>query len=222
MLRITILSIACLLIYVSTSFAQELSAQDYIEVHKQMAIEKMLEHGCPASIILGIAMHESANGNSRIARHLNNHFGIKGRNNSQTIRSAYKGYDCVTESYTDFIEYLKRRKQTENLFEDYDHTQYEEWINAIARSGYAQSASWPTKVIATIRRHNLHEYDQQGDSTSVPILATTNIPSSTLYIVKKGDTLSAIAKKHYTTVSEIRKKNNLAHTRLSIGQKLVL
>ena len=38
----------------------------------------MHESGVPASIVLAVAMHESANGNSHIAKKLNNQFGVKG------------------------------------------------------------------------------------------------------------------------------------------------
>jgi uncharacterized FlgJ-related protein len=39
----------------------------------------MHETGIPASIVLGVAMHESGCGNSTIAQNLNNQFGSKGR-----------------------------------------------------------------------------------------------------------------------------------------------
>src|SRR3546814_460324 len=75
--------------------AQKVSVQAYIEAHQKTAIHYMEEYGIPASIILGIAIHESASGNSKLARYLNNHFGIKGENTSTAIRSSYKGYDSV-------------------------------------------------------------------------------------------------------------------------------
>ncbi len=40
------------------------------------------------------------------------------------------------------------------------------------------------------------------------------------YVVKKGDTLGAIAKKHKTTVANIKKWNHLKSDMISIGQKL--
>ena len=86
------------------------TSQSYIENYKDAAINAKNHHGVPASIILGVAMHESGNGTSKIARHLNNHFGIKGSNNSTEIRSAYKGYESVEDSYQDFIGLLQRRR----------------------------------------------------------------------------------------------------------------
>src|SRR5690606_25642995 len=113
---------------VARSQAQKQSPQTYIERHKDAAVHYMEEYGCPASIILAIALHESAYGTSRVARHLNNHFGIKGPNDSKIIRSAYKGYASVEESYADFIDFLQRRKSTEQLFERYQPHEYREWV----------------------------------------------------------------------------------------------
>jgi LysM repeat protein len=38
--------------------------------------------------------------------------------------------------------------------------------------------------------------------------------------VKKGETLSSIAKKYGTTVSKIKRLNNLRSTKIRIGQRL--
>lgn len=199
----------------------EYTAETYIETFKDAAIAHMEAHGCPASVILAVAMHESANGNSRIARHLNNHFGIKGPNNSTAIRSAYKGYASVAESYEDFIAFLKRRTATQRLFEAYAAYEYEQWVRGIARSGYAASTSWASKVLATIRRYDLQQYDNAPPEAATAVHPAEPAAGS-LYIVKKGDTLSAIARKHRTTVKSIQQKNNMHSTRLQIGQELIL
>jgi len=140
--------------------AQTLNSSEYVEKYKGVAQEMMLEYGVPASVILAIAMHESANGGSRVAKHLNNHFGIKGKNNSKTIRSAYKGYDSVLNSYDDFVGLLKRRKSYATLFDTHYGEDFQAWVKGIARGGYSQSAGWSSKVLATIKRFNLDELDK--------------------------------------------------------------
>ncbi|MCA5006670.1 glucosaminidase domain-containing protein [Sphingobacterium bovistauri] len=151
-----VLCITC----IATTFGQnKFSPSSYIEVHKKAAQELMQETGVPASVILAVAIHESAYGNSRIAKHLNNHFGIKGKNNSKKIKSAYKGYSSVTESYNDFVGLLKRRKSTQHLFGQSANKNFQSWVNAIARSGYSQTKSWKTHVLRTISRYNLDQYD---------------------------------------------------------------
>lgn len=47
-----------------------------------------------------------------------------------------------------------------------------------------------------------------------------NLDTSTIYIVKKGDSLYSIAKKYNTTVDNIKNKNKLNTNLLSIGQQL--
>ncbi|MFC3195994.1 glucosaminidase domain-containing protein [Parapedobacter deserti] len=203
------------------TFAQRISPQAYIERYKDAAIQYMEDYGCPASIILAIAMHESAHGNSRVARYLNNHFGIKGPNNSTAIQSAYKGYESVEESYQDFINFLMRRKSTERLFEQHQPHEYKAWVRGIARSGYAHSTTWSSKVIGMIQRYNLHELDKrpEGDAT---VAAADESDGAAGYTVKPGDTLYDLARKHGTTVKEIQRNNGLSDSRLHIGQQLIL
>ncbi|WP_436833523.1 glucosaminidase domain-containing protein [Parapedobacter sp. DT-150] len=217
--------ILCLMMFIAASplrtSAQSLSATAYIEQHKDAAIQYMKEYGCPASIILAIAMHESANGNSKIARYLNNHFGIKGRNNSKAIRSAYKGYASVEASYADFVGLLTRRKSTQKLFERYEPHEYQKWVQGIAQSGYAQSPSWPSKVINMIEKYDLDELDEQPEGGAV--LATVAEPDDAdSYTVRQGDTLYDLARKYGTTVKAIQRSNGLTTSRLRIGQQLIL
>lgn len=138
---------------------KKFSPSSYIAEHKKVAQQLMRETGVPASVILAIAIHESAYGNSRIATNLNNHFGIKGKNNSKKIKSAYKGYDSVLASYHDFIGLLQRRKSTQTLFDKNSSTDYSSWVRGIARSGYSATKDWSRKVIGTIDRYNLDELD---------------------------------------------------------------
>jgi len=134
--------------------------QSYIKAHKDAAIKYMEEFGIPASIILGIAYHESAHGNSKLANYLNNHFGIKGKNNNKEIRSAYKGYDSVDDSYRDFVRYIGSRKQFNGLINKYGPGNYKDWVFGIAKGGYAASSTWSAQVIAIIDKHKLYELDE--------------------------------------------------------------
>ncbi|WP_353196325.1 glucosaminidase domain-containing protein [Parapedobacter defluvii] len=215
------LTIGWIVGFASHSMAQEYTAQRYIEQYKDAAVHYMEEYGCPASIILAIAMHESAHGGSRVARYLNNHFGIKGPNTSKEIRSAYKGYASVEESYADFIEFLKRRKGSRELFERYQPHEYQKWVQGIARSGYAHSPSWSAKVIGIIREYNLDDLDSQPAAGEVAASLDEPVETET-YTVKQGDTLYDIARKYGTTVKDLQRNNGLTHSRLHIGQQLIL
>lgn len=50
----------------------------------------------------------------------------------------------------------------------------------------------------------------------------TSTATGTSHIVRKGETLSGIAKKYHTTVAALKKTNGLRHDRLRAGQKLRL
>lgn len=227
---------------VVSTHAQKFSPSSYIAEHKDIAQQLMVETGVPASVILAVAIHESAYGNSRIAQHLNNHFGIKGKNNSRTIRSAYKGYSSVKESYLDFIGFLKRRKSTTNLFDEHSQEDYKNWVKGIARSGYSTTKTWSSKVLATISRYHLDEFDHQspqnGSLADVAKAQTkqedlllsameksdssTSFGASQTHVVVKGETLSSVARRYDTSIDALKRRNNLQSSKLSIGQRLLL
>ena len=221
---ISILLVSLSLFIPKQSSAQKkYTPQSYIQAHKDAAIKYMEEYGIPASIILGIAYHESAHGNSRLATYLNNHFGIKGKNDSKKIKSAYKGYESVEESYLDFVNYIESRKQFNGLIDKYGPGNYKDWVFGIARGGYAASTTWAKQVIEIIDRHRLYELDSNPSAS----LARKAEPVSRSaangnYTVKKGDSLSALAKRYQTTVKDIKSKNNLTSSNLKIGQELML
>lgn len=212
----TFLLIPLFPLFSSQVLAQKNTAEKYIEAHKERAIKIMEKYDIPASIILGVAIHESAFGNSRLAQYLNNHFGIKGKNNSTEIKSAYKGYESVEESYMDFVRILQERKQFSHLFDKFESYDYRNWALGIAKGGYASSKTWSAQVIGIIKKYELDQFDHP--KTAQIDEAFKSKP----YIVKPGDTLSKIAGKFNTTVGEIQSNNRLKSTRLQIGQELLL
>lgn len=219
------------LLFISLSFklTAQTSALEYIEKYKDIAREHMNQQGVPASVILAISMHESANGQSKIAKYLNNHFGIKGKNTSLEIKSAYRGYDSVKDSYLDFIAAMRRNKKLEILFDKYSSYDYYNWVIGIQHGGYAASKLWGSQVLAIIKKYRLYELDSRpeglGDDsntdeqTVVPKKEAT-VPKT--YMVKKGDTLINIAKRFSTNVKNLMQKNSLSSSRLSIGQRILL
>jgi hypothetical protein len=207
------------------------SASVYVERYKSVAIEKMNQTGVPASVILAVAMHESGSGTSKIARYLNNHFGIKGKNRVKTIRSAYKSYDSVEDSYADFIATLKKHPSFAKLFNTPYSYKYTYWVRGIQRGGYAHSKTWGAQVLGFIKKYQLDQFDNQAPQLipemAVDTLTEINAPVSIQvvtvhrrYIVKKGDTLSGIAKRLGTSVSAMMRINKLKTSRLQPGQKI--
>lgn len=204
---------------------------DYIEEHVDHAQELMREHEIPASIILAVAIHESAAGKSKIARHLNNHFGVKGKNSNTDIRSAYRDYPTVDSSYNHFVDFLHSRTYFNVLFDKYDQYDYRNWAKGIHRAGYARSTTWANQVIALINKYELYQYDERPDDyieNIIPVVELVKKPVSkrtftkkaTFYTVKNGDNLSKIAQRNGTTATVLMKKNGLKSSFLKIGQRI--
>ncbi|MEJ5054401.1 glucosaminidase domain-containing protein [Sphingobacterium sp. MYb382] len=218
---------------VTTTKAQKFSPSSYIAEYKEVAQQLMEETGVPASVILAIAIHESAYGNSRIAKHLNNHFGIKGSNRSKKIRSAYKGYSSVRESYLDFIDLLQRRKSTSTLFDEATEQDYKKWVRGIARSGYSRTGDWSSKVLSTIDRYNLDDYDQPLMPNTIPgksMLAQNSVAQEDLLLkemlknkpVNKFDVADMLTKKLNNAAEGLTRKGKLASDKLPTGQRSLL
>jgi len=221
-----IFTFCILLLSVITCKAQE--TEEYIAEHAEFAQTLMRDHKIPASLILAIAIHESAAGNSRIAQYLNNHFGVKGPNNNTEIRSSFRDYLSADESYSHFVEIMETRAPFNNLFEKYDQYDYQGWARGIQRSGYAHSRSWASQVIALVKKHELHKYDERPEDYVEPVYKSTYRKRSSksslakIYKVKPGDNLSVIAKKKGTTVKALMNKNGLKKVNLKPGQKIKL
>lgn len=223
-ISLSVISIVVFLMGSTQASHAQKTAQEYINTYKEQAVSAMEEFGVPASIILAVAMHESANGTSRVATYLNNHFGIKGPNNSKQIRSSYKGYASVQESYDDFINYLKNRKQFQSLFTKCSPYDYQAWAYGIMKGGYAGSKAWASHIVAMIKKHQLFLLDNRPEGYQEPALVNNEHVAEEViinsYTVKKGDTLGAIAKRHHTSVRKIKNDNKLKSDRLKIGQRI--
>jgi LysM repeat protein len=196
---------------------------NYVDENKELAVDLMNQHHVPASIILAVAIHESAAGTSKIARYLNNHFGIKGHNSNTQIRSSYKDYDGPKDSYLDFVDKLQTRSKFKILFDKYSQYEYKQWAYGIQRGGYAASKTWAAQVIAIIKKYQLYNYDNRPDDYVETVLPAATVVKTTVkktYTVKGGDTLGVIARKFGTSVKNLMQKNNLKSTVLQIGQKL--
>lgn len=215
---------------------QAQTIQDYVEEHTDHARELMREYEVPASVILAVAIHESAAGKSKIARHLNNHFGIKGANSNTNINSSYRDYESADESYDNFVEVLQNKNSFNKLFDTFDQYDYAGWARGIQRGGYASSRTWAKQVIAIINKYELYQYDERPDDYIEPVKAPVvyskkhhrssrsirHHRSVKSYTVKKGDNLNSIAESRGTTAKALMQKNGLKRSTLKPGQKIRL
>lgn len=145
------------------------SAEDYIAQWMPVAVEKMKEHGIPASISLAQGLLESGNGNSELARKSNNHFGIKctpdwtgGKvyHDDDKKDDCFRKYKDASQSYEDHSKFLQRKRYAA-LFE-LKITDYKGWAKGLKAAGYATDPKYPDKLIGLIERYELYKLDQGG------------------------------------------------------------
>ena len=146
----------------------QMTAQQYISLYKDLAIEEMNRTGIPASITLSQALLESNNGNSRLAIEAKNHFGIKCHSSwkgKKVYKDDDKKHECfrkykhVLASYKDHSNFLVRYKRYAFLFQ-YKTTDYKKWAKGLKKAGYATNPSYANRLINLIERYKLYQYDQ--------------------------------------------------------------
>jgi Bax protein len=157
--KIRVMSILTVLFFLC---AQNLQAQSkYVRKYKHLADSLSEVYEVPPSVILGVAIVESGSGASRNAKMLNNHFGIVGKNNllkTKGIKSRYKQYSKVADSYEDFCKLLSRRKFYSMLKGNKD---YRLWVDAISKTGYSEvPAEWKKRINGAIRKNKLSTVHQ--------------------------------------------------------------
>ncbi|MDO4230335.1 MAG: glucosaminidase domain-containing protein [Capnocytophaga sp.] len=141
----------------------------YIEDYKEIAMVEMQRYKIPASITLAQAILESGSGQGRLARHGNNHFGIKCHSSweGKTMThdddekgECFRRYKYAFESFEDHSTFLVNRSRYAFLFE-LDSDDYEGWAHGLKKAGYATDPGYAKKLIQLIKLHKLYEYDQQ-------------------------------------------------------------
>jgi flagellum-specific peptidoglycan hydrolase FlgJ len=139
----------------------------YLQQFDSLAVDMMLKHGIPASLVLGIAIHESAAGTSKLCAEKCNHFGLKGKKPSNKTKSgyAYRYIDFVSDeaSFAHFANLVTSKKFYAALKGEADPLK---WLKALKRTGYAPSSKWVSRTNFIIKKYNLTEYDRMmRDST---------------------------------------------------------
>ncbi|WP_179395827.1 muramidase family protein [Lacticaseibacillus absianus] len=195
------------------------------------------------SLTAAQAILESGWGTSKLATQAHNLFGIKGSYNGQsvtmptqefyggayhTINAAFRAYGSEAESVIDHAQFLMANSRYAAVLGQTDAVVA---TRAIYAAGYATDPSYPTKLQKLISSYNLTAWDrlaftfggQQAANPPASGSAGSSATTSTVYVVKAGDTLTAIAVRFGTTVSAIVSANGLSNpNKLSVGQKLTI
>jgi len=142
--------------------------KNYIEKYKITAVEKMLEHGIPASITLAQGILESGAGKSSLAQDANNHFGIKCHKDWEGAtyimdddkkNECFRKYKTAAESFEDHSRFLTTRSRYAFLFE-YKVTEYKKWAHGLKKAGYATNPKYAHLLIKVIEENELYKYDK--------------------------------------------------------------
>ncbi len=161
------------------------NAQDktekYIEKYSQVAVDEMKIYNIPASITLAQGILESGNGESRLAKEGNNHFGIKCHSNwnGKTIiedddekGECFRKYNNVKDSYRDHSLFLTERGRYSFLFE-LNKKNYKAWARGLKKAGYATNPKYPDLLIDLIERYDLAKFDQDVNDDKKLYFANT-------------------------------------------------
>lgn len=153
------------------------AAEKYIQKFDSLAIEVLMKYEIPASLVLGVAMQESAAGTSKLCRVNKNHFGVKTRVKSSKTKSGYvskyRTFETDEDAYLHFGEMISKRKYYQKLKGNMD---YMLWLKAMKAAKYATSPHWISHVDAMIKRYNLTRFDTQLPFPFLPVPAISGIP----------------------------------------------
>lgn len=206
----------------------------YIESFKESAMNNMKKNGIPASITLAQGILESGAGTGSLALQANNHFGIKChkewtgpsvKHDDDAAQECFRKYQYPEESFRDHSYFLTSRPRYASLFR-LQKNDYKGWARGLKNAGYATDVKYPEKLIGLIERYQLQQYDAEVlgiaylEKALTPQVTQNTFPTESEYIVEKGDTLYSLSKKFNTTVEELKAKNNLPDTTLSLGQSI--
>ncbi|MFC1732754.1 glucosaminidase domain-containing protein [candidate division KSB1 bacterium] len=153
----------------------KITSEEYITTYKDFAIKEMHQFKIPASITIAQGLLESANGNSDLAIHAKNHFGIKCHldwegpgyyKDDDAKNECFRVYDNPQESFRDHSLFLKERSRYAFLF-DLNPMDYKAWAHGLKKAGYATEPSYAYMLINLIEKNELHIFDQVEDTVNL-------------------------------------------------------
>lgn len=133
-----------------------ITSDNYFE--QNMLAVKITEtiFGVPASIQFAQAIYESGKGKSYIAKHSNNHFGIryyketfKGKYFIDRAGNKWRAYNSVFESYLDHSYFI---------YKHYNSACFGNYLRFKGAKGYGGIKYWE-RIIKLIIAQNLYKYD---------------------------------------------------------------
>ncbi|MEO9020615.1 MAG: glucosaminidase domain-containing protein [Ginsengibacter sp.] len=150
--------------------AQSMTAQQYIQEYKDLAVREMKRMGVPAAITLAQGLLETQNGNSDLVKTSNNHFGIKCKSTwtAETVShdddaagECFRKYKSAEDSYRDHSNFLRGNSRYDFLFQ-LNPADYKAWSYGLRQAGYATNPRYPDILIKSIEDNNLEQYTMEA------------------------------------------------------------
>ena len=166
--RKVLLSILTFSLFALYSNAQSEASKAYVKRYNKVAMDEMRIYKIPASITLAQGILESGNGNSRLSKEANNHFGIKCgsswtgksvKHHDDRRNECFRVYTSPWGSYRDHSKFLTNNQRYSGLF-DHKITDYKSWAYGLKKAGYATDRKYPKRLIKIIEEHQLYRYDE--------------------------------------------------------------
>ena len=203
-----------------------MTKNEFIPTIAPLVVAENQRRGNPlfSSVVIAQAICESGWGQSTIMMKANAIFGIKATSswkgkvyNANTqecydgstytnITACFRAYNSLAESISDYFDLITKLERYRKACVSNSPL---ECITAIKNGGYATSPTYINTIMSIINSNNLTKYDNVED-------VENSVDNSNYieYIVKSGDTLSAIAQKYNTTYQKITKDNNIENPNL--------
>lgn len=209
-----------------------MTKQDFFEFIGKVVVnetEKRITKGekwVLPSVVIAQGALETGYGKSALMTKANAFFGIKAtktwkgkvynastkeviESKELTTNAVFRAYDTVADSVHDYVKLICNNKRYKKAVCNVD---YVSATTNIAKGGYATDPKYTDKIISIIEKNNLRRYDMiiYGDCEHS-------------YIVKRGDTLTQIARRYGTTVNRLAQINNIKNVnRIYVGQVLLI
>lgn len=216
-------TLCCLLLMMGTAHAQNITAQNYIDMYKGIAITEMKRSGIPASVTLAQGLLETQNGNCDLVKRSNNHFGIKCKKNwtgesvthtDDAPNECFRKYPKAEDSFKDHSDYLKNTPRYASLFQ-LNFSDYKGWAYGLKRAGYATNPRYPQILISHIEKYNLQQYDTdmpaatpEPDAVQNALAGKTNFNGLKAVFISKGTPLIELALKANIPVNTLLAYND--------------
>ncbi len=217
----------------------KMTRDEYINKYKYLAIAEMKRTGVPASITMAQACLESGDGNSRLAKKANNHFGIKCHADWQGKRiyhdddeknECFRKYNSVDESFRDHSNYLTGTPRYSFLF-DLNPSDYKAWARGLKKAGYATNPNYANALIKIIEDYKLYELDDETlkNAGRAGTIKTSGVVASgrqvfeknriKYIIARKGDSFESLTREFMKLPWELPRYNDLpADSKIDSGQ----